>query len=544
MDSNTDTITRYHEATKHHPHRYARSLGYMDWATQPDPFRRFSGAPRVALPPPKVEEDHRDIRYEDVFVPGKVSPQPLSAASVGRFFEFSLAISAWKQAGQNRWALRVNPSSGNLHPTEGYCLLPPLEGIHAAPGVYHYAPREHALERRGEFAREIWRLLPPGVFLVGLSSIAWREAWKYGERAFRYCQHDCGHAYLALDVAARLLGWHLTLLDTVGDQSIAAILGLDRTGDFLANEEEIPEMLMAVWFEPQSGITRTVLPEPLFRGVAEGAWFGKAEPLSCSHHDWALIRAVDRATKKPEGVKAPPAASGAGAGFREEIPDRHLPYRHGFSAWQVIRKRRSAVAMDGVTSLERRAFYRMLARVVDARGNLPWQPKVHLALFVHRVEGIAPGLYFLVRDPALGAAFREAFHRHFRWETPPDCPAHLPLYLLQEGDLTGIASNLSCAQDIAGDSAFSTGMIAEFQSSLKCHGPWFYKRLFWETGMIGQLLYLEAEAAGLSGTGIGCFFDDAVHELLGLRDLTFQSLYHFTVGGAARDPRLVLRAGE
>ena len=52
------------------------------------------------------------------------------------------------------------------------------------------------------------------------------------------------------------------------------------------------------------------------------------------------------------------------------------------------------------------------------------------------------------------------------------------------------------------------------------------------------MLYLEAEAAGLRGTGIGCFFDDEVHRVLGLEDKSWQSLYHFTVGGAVDDERL------
>ena len=78
------------------------------------------------------------------------------------------------------------------------------------------------------------------------------------------------------------------------------------------------------------------------------------------------------------------------------------------------------------------------------------------------------------------------------------------------------------------------------------HGPWFYRRLHWEAGAIGQVLYLEAEAAGLRGTGIGCFFDDSMHTLLGLAgyrtrgepDTRYQTLYHFTVGGPVDDPRL------
>ena len=56
--------------------------------------------------------------------------------------------------------------------------------------------------------------------------------------------------------------------------------------------------------------------------------------------------------------------------------------------------------------------------------------------------------------------------------------------------------------------------------------------------MIGQILYLEAEAAGIRSTGIGCFFDDPVHDLFGFKDGTYQSLYHFTVGGPVEDTRL------
>jgi hypothetical protein len=53
-----------------------------------------------------------------------------------------------------------------------------------------------------------------------------------------------------------------------------------------------------------------------------------------------------------------------------------------------------------------------------------------------------------------------------------------------------------------------------------------------------QVLYLEAEAYGFRGTGIGCFFDDAVHEVLGIEGHQYQSLYHFTVGKPIEDPRL------
>lgn len=209
------------------------------------------------------------------------------------------------------------------------------------------------------------------------------------------------------------------------------------------------------------------------------------------------------------------------------------------SAGQIIRQRRSLLACDGRTSIAAGRFYQMLSRTMPVAWDaIPWAPTIHFGVFVHRVEGIEPGLYALARDAGKVQKLKAAMHPHFAWETPPGCPASLPLYLLERGDAREVATQVSCRQDIAGEGAFSLGMIAEYQASLVEHGPSFYRRLFWEAGAIGQVLYLEAEAAGVRATGIGCFFDDPVHQVFGLRDLEFQSLYHFTVGGYVDDPRL------
>jgi len=219
------------------------------------------------------------------------------------------------------------------------------------------------------------------------------------------------------------------------------------------------------------------------------------------------------------------------------------------SAGEIIHQRRSLLACDGRTYIEAARFFRMLERVMPrveldiARrpmpwDAIPWEPAIHFGLFVHRVEGIEPGLYALARDPRKVPLLKKSMHAHFAWEAPPGCPADLPLFVLERGDARELATQVSCRQQIAGDGAFSLGMIAEYQASLVAHGPAFYRRLFWEAGAIGQVLYLEAEAAGVRSTGIGCFFDDPVHQVFGLRDLAFQSLYHFTVGGPVDDPRL------
>lgn len=209
------------------------------------------------------------------------------------------------------------------------------------------------------------------------------------------------------------------------------------------------------------------------------------------------------------------------------------------SAGEIIRQRRSLLACDGKTSIPAERFYRMLSRTMPVPWDaIPWKPAIHFGLFVHRVEGIDPGLYALARDPGKLEKLKGSMHAHFAWEAPPGCPRELPLFVLERGDARALATQVSCRQDIAGDGAFSLGMLAEYQAALVQHGPSFYRCVFREAGAIGQVLYLEAEAAGVRSTGIGCFFDDPVHQVFGLRSLEFQSLYHFTVGGYVDDPRL------
>ena len=147
---------------------------------------------------------------------------------------------------------------------------------------------------------------------------------------------------------------------------------------------------------------------------------------------------------------------------------------------------------------------------------LPWPPRVHLALFVHRVTGLAPGLYFLVRDAAQADALRAALKPGLPGRRQPAARRSCRFTGWRAATYAAIARRISCGQDIAADGCFSLGMLAEFERPLNEHGAWIYPRLFWECGMIGQVLYLEAEAAGVRGTGIGCFFDDGMHSLLGL----------------------------
>jgi SagB-type dehydrogenase family enzyme len=533
-------VLSYHRRSKHHLHRYAPGPGHLDWATQPDPFRTYDGAPVLDLP---LLADALTATHGDLHVPGRIAPRRLDVHSAAILCELALGLSAWKEFRGSRWALRCNPSSGNLHPTEGYLVVPSCPGLDG--GVYHYVSRDHRLERRCLLDADAWaRLfgpLPAGTFLFGLSSVHWREAWKYGERAYRYCQHDAGHAVAAVRYAAACLGWSALLLDGPGDEDLSALLGLDRDESFAGLDpldREHPDCLLLVGPPPlvpappmgQSFLS-ALTPD---RQECLPHWTGRANALSPRHVRWEVIDVVAEAARKPPTEPSrwsPPAL----------LPP--LLSSSSVPAARLIRQRRSCLGLDGRTSIDDATLYAMLDHLLP-RANvppwdvLPWAPHLHAGLFVHRVRGLVPGLYLFERNDSVYDALRAACRADFAWTRPAGCPEHLRLFLLAEGDGRELAQRVSCHQEIASDGAFALGMIAELGDTIRERGPWWYRRLFWEAGVLGHVLYLEAEAAGVRGTGIGCYFDDAFHELLGLTGDRFQDLYHFTIGGPVEDPRL------
>ena len=536
----------YHDATKHNFHRFARSLGYLDWATQPDPFRRYPGAPFVELPRTPIATD---VPYATLF-DLTASPCVVNEATVGEFLRCSMGLSAWKQYRSSRWALRVNPSSGNLHPTEAYVVW---QGR-----ACHYAVREHALEERCVISRESWEAYigdrPEGTapFLVALTSIHWREAWKYGERAFRYCLHDTGHAIGALRLAAALLGWRLALLPRWSDAQLATILGVDREADYAAGAEpEDPECVAIVTAaDPTLYLNRD--PAVLVEAAGRAEWRGAANPLSPERVDWPIIDEVAGMTRYPgsgigdQGSGIRGLDSTSAALHRSLIPDpRSLSQRP--NARELILQRRSALAFDPRGMLRRDAFQAMLQRLQPPAPPwdvIHWMPHVHLVMFVHRVQHLEPGMYAYLRHPEVLAEWKGAMRPDFLWErvTDPNDP-NAGLFLLVPIDCRRVANRVSCDQEIAEDGFFSLAMLAHFESTLRERGEWWYRRLFWECGLIGQVLYLEAEAAGARATGIGCFYDDPVHDLLGLAGHAWQSLYHFSMGLPVEDTRLTTEPG-
>ncbi|MFZ3186564.1 MAG: SagB/ThcOx family dehydrogenase [Pseudomonas sp.] len=513
-------VRAYHQLSMHQPENFAPGPGQLEWATQPAAFRRYAGARLIELQRRRLEQS---VDYDAVFAAPLGEPAPLNSESVAQLLYDSLALSAWKESGGSRWALRVNPSSGNLHPTEAYLLLP-AGALEDAALLVHYAPDKHGLEVRAELpaalADQLSASLPAGGMLLALSSIGWREAWKYGERSYRYCQHDLGHAQAALAIAAAALGWQVRLLKGVAAAQLDGVFGLDREG--FSEAEQVDCLL---WIGPTQA-AEFVLPAPLLKGLAALELAGQPNQLSPRQRHWPELARVQQLCRAP-ALAAQPWLAARGLAPADNP---------GLLLRPLLHQRRSAQAFDGRCGIHAELLLAWLQRLLPANSPVPLAllgapPQVDLLLFVHRVEGLPAGLYWLDRT---GSGPVAGWRGDLVWQR---VNPELPLYCLLEGDARGLAGFLSCGQDIACDGCVALAMLARFDAALT-QGPWQYPRLFWECGQIGQLLYLEAEAAGLAGTGIGCYFDPQVHELLEMADSRWQSLYHFTIGRALVDERV------
>lgn len=503
-DLRVATVLAYHAQSKHALDRYAAGPGTLDWEAQPNAFRDWVGAQQLPLP--------RDVVVGEITW-GELSaihpPAHLNISNIGSMLRLCVGLTAWKEYAGSRWSLRAHPSSGNLHPTETWLIAANVEGLEN--GLYHYQNLHHALERRAwgseTQAKGLW---------LGFSSIHWREAWKYGERAFRYCQLDLGHVLAAVSYAVALHGWQARLLN-INSADVAKYLGLDRPDDFAGVEIEEAEVIVELQADTQA------LP------ANWQYWAGKPSLLDASPlYQWPIIEEVAEATRGK-----PPESNSV-----QSVPPSLCTIDNDIRAAQVILKRRSAQAFDGLSVMPHNVFKQLLSSLLPGGSPVwnmwPHTARIHPVLMVHRVDGVTPGLYVMPRSEVVKASLKAALRDTFSWQSADQS---LPLFQLVAARAGKTARTLSCHQDIATQCAVTFMMLAEFAEPIAANAA-AYRHLHWEAGMLGHILTLEAEAAGWRGTGIGCFFDDADNEVLGIKNDEFKVIYHYAIGMAVDDPRI------
>jgi len=490
------TWNEYHEATKHSVESLRRARHDLDWINMPDPFRHYEGVPVLDLPAdPPAPEIPAFAVLQGSF--GSTSAGD-GAAFLSQLLFYCAAISATKRVPSSgyEYALRVNPSSGNLHPTEFHFVT---RGLKDWPdGMYHYDPSRHMAEQRGSGRFELMVANCHAPIVFALTSIVWREAWKYGERAYRYCLHDIGHAWQALALSARAIGCDTFAAGSFVDDEVDQL--------FRPNFDEWPMLIVSLKGESipvgeaDTGMT-------MWRG-------GQANILSKEMIAQPLIEGMHLPTKqRPGGSGGPSFTGGNRAGSGEiELPP---PASSTRSFGEVSRMRRSALDfIGGEQSMSLAELSAILARAVHPlSADFADTRFIQLYLYAHRVDGLQLGVYKF-------------------W---PECAE---LERVKSGDQRLVAAALSLGQRLAGNACLTLSMIGNLHRATATYGDRGYRYVHFEAGAIGQRLYLAAEALGLGATGIGAFYDDEVHRHLNLTTKREQAIYHFAIGYPVPDPRV------
>ena len=421
----------YHEATKHSWLSVRQNPGQLDWENRPASMK---------------------------FYPDDLPRVKLSKAHKAHTFVYHIGgITAKKSYPGVEYYLRTNPSAGALYPNELYFQARGVEGF--ADGIYHFEAGTSSAVRLcgigdGEGLEPLLGLRRAMRGLLFMVSAVWyRSAWKYRDRAYRYCLLDGGHMLGAVEAGAHLYGhaWRVAYGIEVA--------GLGRFFGFGPEEGFLAAAFCAV---PRRDGT-VALPEMELRQV---------DPTGVPAEPRPLIEAAYRRTIPLHQCRKEPRFPTLS--FHKE-------------AWEeAILKRRSVREFGGgsITRAQLEALTAAVRLPVPSDCDEP----IRLYAFVHRVEGMTPGLY---RDGIL----------------------------IKPGDFTQKAAYLCLEQRLGGESAVTFFLLSEGRN---------YRPLCLKAGLIGQRIYLVSEYLGLGCSGIGAFYDDEVRAFAGDGGMV---LYALAVGG-------------
>jgi SagB-type dehydrogenase family enzyme len=361
-------------------------------------------------------------------------------------------------------------------------------------GLYHYRADRHALELRsnGAWTQQLasaleipWASKSP--LIVGLTSIFWREAWKYGDRAYRYCCHDLGHAMMSVFLAARALGLRGGAVTHFSDRRMTRALGL-------AESDEAP-MAFLIFSSPNPLNELPDTPEKPIAGVPN--------QLSTKQVRYELLLRIHASTVLPDPAGPLPRAFAANPCVAGDPTPRDYPSPDA-PLGSTVRRRRSALDFDARTlpmgrdELEQLLDFATRDWLADWRGNFGGETTpiekgfnlVTLYVYVHRVRDCEPGVY--------------------RWDH-----SNRNLEQQHRGSAERVAAYLSLEQVLAGNACFAVSMIGDLSEAARVFGNRGYRYVHFEAGAVGQRLYVGAEALGWNATGMGAFYDDDVHRYLG-----------------------------
>ena len=457
-------VARYHAfSSESRASVFQRAPG-VAWGNAPPAFKSYPDAVHIAL----QKGGPGALSFSQALA-GPAPARQLTLASLGRVLHLSSGITL-RRGGH---ALRAAPSSGALFPSELYVAARRIDGL--APGLYHYDPDQHRLDRLGPVPASIGAPQAADADAVLLLCAVFRRTgYKYHNRAYRYALADAGHLLENMRLAAHGAGMDAALLRQFDDSAAARSLGIDGV-------EEGVLALMAL--SPSlASASKEGLPAARFVPVAPQA--GSSIGVTGVVHQATSLRMAALPTMPEVDLPTPAAAA------------REL--------FTTIVQRRSERRFSN-NPIPLALLSGMLA---DLRQRPQLYDGVEISLVVNRVAGLSSGVYRYL-------------------------PRHA-LALVREGDYADAARSAALSQDAIGEAGAVLILSVEREHVL-AGGARQYRHALLETGLIGERWLLGAVARGLAACPVGAFYDDEAAALIGADSARHWVLHFAALGMPQRD---------
>ena len=512
---------RYHGRTKHTYRSVRTEARPLDWQNRPLPFKIYETLQPIPLP---RELSLQMPALDAIGADGSGSPgrRVLDLAALARILYLSNGITKVMRGGGETYAFRAASCTGALYHIELYLVCGDLPDLPA--GVYHYGAHDHALRRvrGGDFREVVLRATAnePQVArapaIVVSTDTFWRNAWKYGARAYRHSGWDNGVILANLLATTAAVGLSAEVVCGFADDEVNGLLSLDT-------EREVAVSMVALGRDE-----RPIPAAPPGRPLDL-----PTTPLSRSEVDYPLIRKIHAASSLPVTEVAawrgspphPQEPSPAGLVVAPVLPDEEGISRDPLDV--VLQRRGSSrrFAHQPITVEELSMMLSRCNRGVPADFLGPFGTSLNeVYLIVNAVDDLPSGGYVYHRDPP-------------------------GLERLRSGDARQQAAYLALEQRLAGEAAVNIYYLAALDPILARFGDRGYRAVQLEAGILGGKVYLAAYALGLGATGL-TFYDDDLIEFFSPHASGKSTIFLMAVGhprrrtGLRQAPRAAARAGR
>jgi SagB-type dehydrogenase family enzyme len=476
-------LLSYHEDTKHSEVSVRTFAHYLDWRNKPSPFKVYRNLPSVPLP-----RDFPLPKGESLATIGGGVSTARRHADLGVLAEllfFSAGLTRRMKVGPDFHYMRAASATGALYPIELYVICGEIPRLKA--GVYHFNPLGFALVRlrEGDYRPELGagsgRDCMASPFTIVFTSLAWRNAWKYGARSYRHWFWDSGVMAANLLATAASEGLKARLDIGFVDSKVDALLGLKSS----------KEAVVAI---APVGIGLSEAPRERRKDLEEIS--PDYEPLSGEEVEYPFIWKANGASS----LASLSEVEKWRGRFRPRIPGEaadqaRFPLRLPAGAEHPAVPLTETILRRGSTRRFARqeiSFEQLSAILNASTGSIPLDflppdgELIEFYLIANSVQGLPLGSYFF------------------------DCTTR-SLAQLKEGQFRSMSAYLCLEQQLLGGASVVFYLMADLDHAISSLGDRGYRAAQFEAGVRAGKVYLSSYSLGIGASG-STFYDDAVTE--------------------------------